>query len=178
MIDHEKLKQAVKLLEESGADYALGYDCGGYTSYSASMIPDHCNIFDSLMREVIMGAARVVYISDGGLGALRSLDRMSKAITHARRETRFRAGEERVESGVPFMLAYDDTAKHMICRAFGNYPTLKEFIVTMMVQAVVNVQSKYGEEAAMKELMGMMTEAAQQYCEETKKAAEKHEVLN
>lgn len=50
------------------------------------------------MREVIMGAARVVYISDGGLGALRSLDRMSKAITHARRETRFRAGEERVES--------------------------------------------------------------------------------
>lgn len=44
--------------------------------------------------------------------------------------------------------------------------------------AVVNVQSKYGEEAAMKELMGMMTEAAQQYCEETKKAAEKHEVLN
>lgn len=83
-----------------------------------------------------------------------------------------------LESGVPFMLAYDDTAKHMICRAFGNYPTLKEFIVTMMVQAVVNVQSKYGEEAAMKELMGMMTEAAQQYCEETKKAAEKHEVLN
>lgn len=34
------------------------------------------------------------------------------------------------------------------------------------------------KEAAMKELMGMMTEAAQQYCEETKKAAEKHEVLN
>lgn len=30
-----------------------------------------------------------------------------------------------------------------------------------------------GEEAAMKELMGMMTEAAQQYCEETKKEAEK-----
>lgn len=26
--------------------------------------------------------------------------------------------------------------------------------------------------------MGMMTEAAQQYCEETKKEAEKHEVLN
>lgn len=50
--------------------------------------------------------------------------------------------------------------------------------MTMMVQAVVNVQSKYGEEAAMKELMGMMTEAAQQYCEETKKEAEKHEVLN
>lgn len=33
-----------------------------------------------------------------------------------------------------------------------------------------------GEEAAMKELMGMMTEAAQQYCEETKKGAEKHEL--
>lgn len=53
----------------------------------------------------------------------------------------------------------------------------KEFIVTMMVQAVVNVQSKYGEEAAMKELMGMMTEAAQQYCEATK-GDEKCEVLN
>lgn len=98
MIDHEKLKQAVKLLKESGADYAIGYDCGGYTSYSASMRPDHCNIFDSLMREVIMGAARVVYISDGEPGVLRSLDRMSTAITHARRETKFRAGEEWVES--------------------------------------------------------------------------------
>ena len=81
-----------------------------------------------------------------------------------------------LESGVPFMLAYDNTDKHMICRAFGNYLTLKEFIVTMMVQAVVNVQSKYGEEAAMKELMGMMTEAAQQYCKETEKGAEKHEL--
>lgn len=82
-----------------------------------------------------------------------------------------------VESGVPFMLAYDNTDKHMIRRAFGNYPTLKEFIVTMMVQAVVNVQSIYGEEAAMKELMGMMTEAAQQYYEATK-GDEKCEVLN
>jgi hypothetical protein len=83
-----------------------------------------------------------------------------------------------LESGVPFMLAYDNTDKHiMICRAFGNYPTLKEFIVTMMVRAVVNVQSKCGEEAAMKELMGMMTEAAQQYCEATK-GDEKCEVLN
>ena len=80
------------------------------------------------------------------------------------------------QSDVPFMVAFDNTDKHMICRAFGSYPTLKEFIVTMMVQAVVNVQSKYGEEAAMKELMGMMTEAAQQYCEETKKGAEKHEL--
>lgn len=98
MIDHEKLKQAVKLLDESGADYALGYDCGGYTNYSASMIVDHCNIFDSIMRDVIIGAARVVYINDGEPGALRSLDRMSTAITHARRETWARAGEERVES--------------------------------------------------------------------------------
>lgn len=71
---------------------------GGYTNYSASMIVDHCNIFDSIMREVIIGAARVVYINDGEPGALRSLDRMSTAITHARRETKFRAGEERVES--------------------------------------------------------------------------------
>lgn len=83
-----------------------------------------------------------------------------------------------LESGVPFMLAYDNTDKHMICRAFGSYPTLKEFIVTMMAQAAVNVQSKYGEEVAMKELMSMMTKAAQQYCEATKKEAEKHEVLN
>ena len=83
-----------------------------------------------------------------------------------------------MESGVPFMLAYDDTDKHMICRAFGSYPTLKEFIVTMMAQAAISVNNKYGEEPAMKELMGMMTVAAQQYCEATKEGAEKHEVLN
>ncbi len=82
-----------------------------------------------------------------------------------------------VESGVSFTLAYNNTDKHMICRAFGNYPALKEFIVTMMVQAVVNVQIKCGEEAAMKELMGMMTEAGQRYCEATK-GDEKFEVLN
>lgn len=64
-----------------------------------------------------------------------------------------------LESGVPFTLAYNNTDKYMRCCVFGNYPTFKEFIVTMMVQAAVNVQSKYGEEAAMKELIGMMTEA-------------------
>ena len=80
-----------------------------------------------------------------------------------------------MESGVPFMLAYDDTDKHMICRAFGSYPTLKEFIVTMMAQAAVNVQSKYGEEVAMKELMSMMTKAAQKFCAEIE-GDEKHEL--
>ena len=98
MTDYKKAEQAKRLLDESGVDYVLGYDCGGYTNCSASMIVDHCNIFDSIMREVIIGAARVVYINDGELGALRSLDRMSTAITHARRETKCRAGEERVES--------------------------------------------------------------------------------
>ena len=83
-----------------------------------------------------------------------------------------------MESGVPFMLAYDDTDKHTICRASGSYPTLKEFIVTMMAQTAISVNNKYGEEPAMKELMGMMTVAAQQYCEATKEGAEKHEVLN
>lgn len=82
-----------------------------------------------------------------------------------------------LESGVPFMLAYDDTAKHMICRAFGNYPTLKEFIVTTMAQALEDTQSKYGEETAMKDLLGMMTEVAQRYFEATK-GDEKCEVLN
>lgn len=82
-----------------------------------------------------------------------------------------------LESGVPFTLAYNNTDKYMRCCVFGNYPTFKEFIVTMMVQAAVNVQSKYGEEAAMKELMGMMTKAAQRYCEATK-GDEKCEVLN
>lgn len=82
-----------------------------------------------------------------------------------------------LESGVPFTLAYNNTDKYMRCCVFGNYPTFKEFIVTMMVQAAVNVQSKYGEEAAMKELVGMMTEAAQRYCEATK-GDEKCEVLN
>lgn len=88
-----------------------------------------------------------------------------------------RAEKLLLESGVPFTLAYNNTDKYMRCCVFGNYPTLKEFIVTMMAQAVVNVQSKYGEEAAMKELMGMMTEAAQRYCEATK-GDEKCEVLN
>lgn len=82
-----------------------------------------------------------------------------------------------LESGVPFTLAYNNTDKYMRCCVFGNYPIFKEFIVTMMVQAAVNVQSKYGEEAAMKKLMGMMTEAAQRYCEATK-GDEKCEVLN
>ncbi|WP_304106930.1 hypothetical protein [Phascolarctobacterium succinatutens] len=82
------------------------------------------------------------------------------------------------ESGVPFMLTYDDTDKHMICRASGSYPTIKEFVVTMMAQAAISVSNKYGEEPAMKELMGMMTAAAQQYCEAMKEVAEKHEVLN
>lgn len=82
-----------------------------------------------------------------------------------------------LESGVPFMLAYDDTDKHMICRASGSYPTLKGFIVTMMAQAAISVKNKYGEEPAMKELMSMMTAAAQQYCEAAENA-EKHEVLN
>ncbi len=83
-----------------------------------------------------------------------------------------------MESGVPFMLAYDDADKHMICRASGSYPTIKEFIVTMMAQAAISVNNKYGEEPAMKELMGMMTAAAQQYCEATKEGTEKHEALS
>lgn len=82
-----------------------------------------------------------------------------------------------MESGVPFMLTYDDADNHMICRASGSYPTIKEFVVTMMAQAAISVSSKYGEEVAMKELMGMMTVAAQQYCESTKET-EKREGLN
>lgn len=83
-----------------------------------------------------------------------------------------------LESGVPFTLAYDNTDKYMRCCVFGDYPTLKEFIVTTIVQAVEDVQNKYGEEAAMKDLLDMMIEVMQRDCEETKKAAEKHEVLN
>lgn len=82
-----------------------------------------------------------------------------------------------LESGVPFTLAYNNTDKYMRCCVFGDYPTLKEFIVTMMVQAVEDIQSKYGEEAAMKDLLGIMTEVVQRYCEATK-GDEKCEVLN
>lgn len=80
------------------------------------------------------------------------------------------------ESGVSFTLAYNNTDKYMKCCVFGDYPTLKEFIVATMAQVVEGMQSKYGEEAPMKELMGMMTEAAQRYLEATKKGAEKHEL--
>lgn len=98
MIYHEKLKQAKKLLKESGADYVLGYNCGEYREYSMSMAAGRCNIFDNLVSEIIMGAARTVYKNDGELGALRSLDRMSTAVTHARRETWARVGEERLKN--------------------------------------------------------------------------------
>lgn len=97
MIDCDKLKQAKKLLNESGADYVLGYDNGESVSFSASMTMGYCNNFDSMLREIIMGATRIMYRSDGESGAPRSLDRMSTAVTHARRETWFRAGEERVK---------------------------------------------------------------------------------
>lgn len=82
-----------------------------------------------------------------------------------------------LESGIPFTLAYNNTDKYMRCCVFSDYPTFKEFIVTMIVQAVVDVQSKYGEEAAMKDLMDIMIEAAQRHCEATK-GDEKCEVLN
>lgn len=82
-----------------------------------------------------------------------------------------------VESGVSFTLAYNNTDKYMRCCVFGDYPTLKEFIVTTMAQALEDTWSKYGEETAMKDLLGMMTEVAQRYFEATK-GDEKCEVLN
>lgn len=97
MIDCDKLKQAKKLLNESGADYVLGYDNGESVLFSASMTMGYCNNFDSMLRGIIMGATRIMYRSDGEPGALRSLDRMSTAIEHARRETWAKAGEERVK---------------------------------------------------------------------------------
>ena len=87
MIDYKKAEQAKKLLDESGVDYVLGYDNGESVSFSASMTMGYCNNFDSMLREIIMGATRIMYRSDGESGALRSLDRMSTAVTHARRET-------------------------------------------------------------------------------------------
>ena len=82
-----------------------------------------------------------------------------------------------MESGVSFTLAYNNTDKYMRCCVFGDYPTLKEFIVTTMAQAVEDMQSKYGEEVAMNSLLGMMTEVEQWYLEATK-GDEKCEVLN
>ena len=82
-----------------------------------------------------------------------------------------------MESGVSFTLAYNNTDKYMRCCVFGDSPTLKEFIVTTMAQAVEDIQSKYGEEAAVKYLLGMMTEVEQRFFEATK-GDEKCEVLN
>lgn len=76
------------------------------------------------------------------------------------------------ESGVPFMLLYQNHDDKDIMRVRGQYSAIKSFIVDSMAQTAINVCSKYGEEVAMKELMGMMTVAAQQYCAETESSVE------
>lgn len=76
------------------------------------------------------------------------------------------------ESGVPFMLLYQNHDDKDIMRVRGQYSAIKSFIVDSMAQVAINVRSKYGEEVAMKELMGMMTVAAQQYCAETESSVE------
>lgn len=48
------------------------------------------------------------------------------------------------ESGAQFVLAYDKGDKHCSCRVNGQYPMIKNFIITAMWQAVADVYSKRG----------------------------------
>lgn len=48
------------------------------------------------------------------------------------------------ESGVEYMLAYDKGDKHCSSKVNGQYPTIKNFIITAMWQAVKDVYSKHG----------------------------------
>lgn len=79
------------------------------------------------------------------------------------------------ESGASFIIAYNDSNNDDVVCASGNYIILKSLIIGTMAQAALSVRGKYGEEVALKELMSMMTGAAQQLCAETK-GAEKHEL--
>lgn len=76
------------------------------------------------------------------------------------------------ESGVPFMLLYQNHDYKCIICVRGQYPAIKSFIVDSMTQVAINVRGKYGEEMAMQELMSMMTRAAQQLCAETEGSVE------
>ena len=86
-----------------------------------------------------------------------------------------RAKELLEESGATYMVAYNDVDNHDFVCVQGNYIILKSLIIGTMAQAALSVRGKYGEEVALKELMSMMTGAAQQLCAETK-GAEKHEL--
>ncbi|WP_304110652.1 hypothetical protein [Phascolarctobacterium succinatutens] len=59
------------------------------------------------------------------------------------------------ESGAQFVLAYDKGDKHCSCRANGQYPTIKKFIITVMWQVVENVYSQCGVTMASSEVFSM-----------------------
>ena len=77
-----------------------------------------------------------------------------------------RAKELLEESGASFIIAYNDSNNDDVVCASGNYIILKSLIIDTMAQAALNVRGKYGEDVALKELMSMMTGAAQQLCAE------------
>lgn len=82
------------------------------------------------------------------------------------------------QSNAPFMVAYGNKDGETITFGVpGNYRILRCCLAQLIAEMGNGMRRNRGEEAAMKELMGMMTEAAQQYCEATK-GDEKCEVLN
>lgn len=86
-----------------------------------------------------------------------------------------RAKELLEESGVTYMVAYNDIDNDDFVCVQGNYIILKSLTINAMAQLAGNICNKYGQEAAAKELLDMTTKAAQKFCAEIKEE-EKHEL--
>lgn len=86
-----------------------------------------------------------------------------------------RAKELLEESGATYMVAHNDVDNHGSVCVQGNYIILKSLTINAMAQLAGNICNKYGEEAAARELLDMMTKAAQKFCAEIE-GDEKHEL--
>lgn len=57
------------------------------------------------------------------------------------------------ESGVPYMLAYSKDNTRVSSRVNGQYPTIKNFIITAMSQAIKDVHNQCGGGMATSEVI-------------------------
>jgi hypothetical protein len=55
------------------------------------------------------------------------------------------------ESGVPYMLAYSKNNKHFSSKVNGEYPMVKNFVITAMWQIIKDVYNQCGSGAATSE---------------------------
>lgn len=79
------------------------------------------------------------------------------------------------ECGASFIIAYNDSNNDDVVCASGNYIILKSLTINAMAQLAGNICNKYDEEAAARELLDMMTKAAQKFCAKIE-GDEKHEL--